>query len=423
VETRGYFAHGTVRLSACGRLAAAFYILADASNTISEEYVMTPRERIQAAFQHQEPDRTPIFEREVKYPTDDRVLGRPAVHPYNWPEYMREWAREGWQATMERYADDELEIAQLLGFDMIRLMTNPPSSAPRPVEIDAYTFRQGNSTMRYHVESGVVETIGAKNRDPVVWEREFREQIERDYAAPCVRDDQLFVWRRIRQSIERRGLDLAVYVSLYAIPVAALPPFALEWFLTEPCLIERYYAKQSRWIIDMARVYAAEGVDVAGLGGDFAGDTGPVISPRAYREHVVPHIRRQADAIRAMGVWTTNTTDGYLWDVLPDFLDASGVDGYGEIDIAAGMDLARLKSEWGDRYTFLGNLDIRWVLCDGTIEEARNEMERCIRQGWGNGGHVIMTSNVVHEDVRPDLYLAAIDRYREYFALPPLERR
>ncbi|HQI77576.1 MAG TPA: hypothetical protein PK384_13775, partial [Candidatus Latescibacteria bacterium] len=75
---------------------------------------MTSRERVRAAFQHRQPDRTPIFEREIKHPTDNAILGRPAIHPYNWPEFMRVWAREGWRPAMERYADDEFEILRLL---------------------------------------------------------------------------------------------------------------------------------------------------------------------------------------------------------------------------------------------------------------------------------------------------------------------
>jgi len=383
---------------------------------------MTPRERVHAAFRHEEPDRTPIFEREIKPPSDCAILGRPAIHPYNWPDYLHTWAHEGWDSLVEKHARDEFEIARLLGFDMIRLSTNPPRTAPQPQEIDRHTFRHGDSVLRYHPESGVVENLTERKRTLEEWEREFRRQIERDYRPPIVTEDQLYVFRRVKELMAEKGLDLAIYVSLYAIPVAALPPFALEWFVSEPGTLARYYEKQTRWIIDMGRIYVREGAEVCGLGGDFAGDMGPVVSPRAYREQVVPHIRRQSDALHRLGVWTTNTTDGDLWSVLHDFLDGAGVDGYGEIDVAAGMDLGRLKAECGNRYTFLGNLDIRWVLCSGTVHEARAEMIRCIEQGWGNGGHVIMTSNVVHEDVKPELYLAAIDAYRDQFGLPARER-
>ena len=378
---------------------------------------MTPRERVHAAFRHVEPDRTPIFEREIKPPTDRVVLGRPAVHAYNWPECMRVWAREGWDALMEQEARDEFEIVQKLGFDMVRLVPNAPRDTPVPVEIDEWTFRQGDSVRRYHPESGVVEDVTERDRSAGAHEDSFRASIAAPYTPPRIASDTLCVFRRVKELMREADLDLAIYVSLYGIAVAALPAFALEWFVTEPEMLDRHYEKQSQHIIDVATALVAEGADVIGLGGDFAGDTGPVVSPGMYRERVVPHIRRQSDAIRELGAWTTNTTDGYLWDVLPDFLDGAGVDGYGEIDVAAGMDLARLKREWGDRYTFLGNLDIRHVLCSGTEQKARDHMTKCIEDGWGDGGHVIMTSNVVHEDVRPELYLAALEAYGNHFGL------
>ncbi len=382
---------------------------------------MTPRERVHAAFRHVQPDRTPIFEREIKPPTDRVVLGRPVTHPYNWPHWMRTWAREGWHATVEQQARDEFEIAERLGFDMVRLGLNPPKSAPQPIEIDANTFRHGDSVLRYHPESGVVENLTERNRSPEEAERDFRRSFEAEFIPPQIGDDQLCVFRRVIELMRESGVERAIYISLYVIPVAALPPFAIEWFINEPESLNRYYTHQTDWAISLGRIFVREGADVVGLGGDFAGDTGPVISPRMYRERVVPHIRRQSDAVHELGAWTTNTTDGLLWSVLPDFLDGAGVDGYGEIDVAAGMDLARLKREWGDRCTFLGNLDIRHVLCSGTVDEARRHMAQCIEDGYGNGGHVIMTSNVVHEDVKPELYIAALNEYRRIFGLDPVD--
>ena len=79
------------------------------------------------------------------------------------------------------------------------------------------------------------------------------------------------------------------------------------------------------------------------------------------------------------------------------------------------MDLKRLKRRYGDRICFVGNLDIRWTFTRGTPEDCRREMIECIEAGWGRGGHIICTSNLVHKDVKPENYLAAIDAYHEYF--------
>ena len=42
-------------------------------------------------------------------------------------------------------------------------------------------------------------------------------------------------------------------------------------------------------------------VGMIGVGGDFAGNR-PLISPRAYREFIVPEVRRVADAVHADGL-------------------------------------------------------------------------------------------------------------------------
>jgi len=63
----------------------------------------------------------------------------------------------------------------------------------------------------------------------------------------------------------------------------------------------------------------------------------------------------------------------------------------------------------------VGNLDIRWTFTQGTPEDCKKAMIKCIEDGWGNGGHVICTSNIVHKDVKPGNFLSAIDAYHEYF--------
>ena len=66
----------------------------------------------------------------------------------------------------------------------------------------------------------------------------------------------------------------------------------------------------------------------------------------------MPQIRRQADALHELGVFVNNTSDGDLWPIIDDFLIGTHVDGYGEIDKAAGMDLKRLKQRYGDSIVF-----------------------------------------------------------------------
>jgi len=81
------------------------------------------------------------------------------------------------------------------------------------------------------------------------------------------------------------------------------------------------------------------------------------------------------------------------------------------------MDLGRLKERFGDRICFIGNVDCRYTLCSGTVEDVRRETIECIQQGWGNGGHILMSSNAIHRDVKPENYLAMVQAYRDYFGV------
>jgi uroporphyrinogen-III decarboxylase len=156
------------------------------------------------------------------------------------------------------------------------------------------------------------------------------------------------------------------------------------------------------------------------VGGDFAGNR-PLISPDAYRTFIVPEVREVARRVHQAGLWAVNASDGNLWSVIGDFLFGCEVDGYLEIDLHAGMDLQRLKSAYGDRITFFGNLDCGNVLSFGTPEEVRRHVVECLEAGAGRGGHILCASNAITASVPRANYLALLAAYRSFFGLPALK--
>lgn len=91
---------------------------------------MTARERIEAALQHREPDRTPVFEYVLLSPLADRLLGRPyAGDPVNWGALVE---HKGWDGAVRQSAVDRLDLALLLGHDMMYVVPVPPPQSPAP---------------------------------------------------------------------------------------------------------------------------------------------------------------------------------------------------------------------------------------------------------------------------------------------------
>ena len=74
---------------------------------------MTSRERVEAAFQHREPDRTPIFEYVLLPPLAEHLLGRP-FHEYlgGTEPWLQKALDRGFDRTLRQYALDRLDLAQ-----------------------------------------------------------------------------------------------------------------------------------------------------------------------------------------------------------------------------------------------------------------------------------------------------------------------
>jgi len=365
---------------------------------------MTGRERVLKAYRHEEVDRTPIGEMyEIAPPTREVILGKKC----GFVERMEMLRDAPWETIVETEAQEIMDIATKLGFDMIGVRSNITPNFERPRPISKYKWETSGTIHEYFPESNI-ERIIAKGSESSPPEGYINKEIV------SVPDPEFYVFRRVRELMRERGVELAIFSPVYAIPVAVLGG-KLEWFHSEPEKLHKYYDDCTQYAISASKRLVKAGAEIIGLGGDLACDKGPMISPKHYREFIMPQIRKQADALHKVGAFVNNTSDGDLWPIIDDFLIGTHVDGFGEIDKAAGMDLSRLKREYGERICFVGNLDIRWTFTMGTPEDCRKEMIRCIQDGWGNGGHVICTSNLVHKDVKPENYLAALDAYHEYF--------
>lgn len=379
---------------------------------------LTSRERIIAAFCHRQPDRTPFFEKLVKSPVADDILGRPHAGE-NWHYRMERLADGDWEGLMHQEARDTVDLAKVLGFDAVRVYPNELPPTVRPERIGPDCWRVGGIVME-RLPSGwirhrAVECSASGNAEQA--ERALRKSLETDYVPPQYDDAQFLVWRTVQRLSAQESLDLAFFAATYTMGVATLPAYLFEWFVRDRDYLRRYYERNALTGRDMGMLFAREGAHIVALGGDLACDHGPMISPADYREFIMPGIRLQSRALHEAGVFTTNASDGDLWPILDDFLLGTEVDGYEEIDIAAGMDLSKLKKTYGHRITLIGNMDIRHLLTSGTTEQVREATFRCLDAGQGNGGHILMSSNCIHESVKTELFVAYVDAYREYFGI------
>lgn len=357
--------------------------------------IMTSRQRVEAALQHREPDRTPFFEYVLQSPVADRLLGRPFAD-FGSAMWKRLVSGGGWEAAVRQYGVDRLDLAEYLGHDLVYVPPNPPP--PRGA-------------------SPVSDRRPDVSADPVERVRRRNELAEASPAGPAA--EQLLVYVLVHDEMGRRGMDLPLLAPAYAHGVWTDVDL-MQTMVVAPEVAHRHFELATRRALAAVDAYREVGVDQFGVGGDFAGNR-LLISPAAYREFIVPGVRQVVRRIHELGGYAINASDGNLWPVLDDFLLECQVDGYLEIDLGAGMDLRRLKARYGDRITFYGNMDCGATLSFSPPDEVARVTREILEAGRGNGGHIFCASNAVTASVPPENYLTMVNVYREIFGLPPKE--
>jgi hypothetical protein len=325
----------------------------------------------------------------------DRLLGRPWVADHGYGEAWQACLREkGWAGAVRQVATDQLDLAVRLGFDMLYVIGNPVPAAAVP--------------------PAVPETVLPE--DPV--ERVRLANARRRASAGPLNDDRFHVYVCLQEEMARRGLDLPILAPAWSHGIWTNTDL-MQTLILEPEVAHEHFALCTRDSLAVAERYLRLGIDMIGVGGDFAGNR-PLISPAAYREFIMPEVRTVSRYVHARNRLTVNASDGDLWSVIDDFLLGCEVDGYAEIDFHAGMDLRRLKQQFGGRITFIGNLDCGNVLSFATPGQVEQHVTECLEAGLGNGGHILCTSNAITESIPLANYLAIQTAYRRFFGLSPL---
>jgi len=106
-------------------------------------------------------------------------------------------------------------------------------------------------------------------------------------------------------------------------------------------------------------------------------------------------------------------TLGRIRELMPMFADA-GVHFVETFEPNQGdISLAEAKRLYGKRMCLMGNFD-SMILAFGTVEEARREARRCLREGMEGGGYVLITGDEVPADTKMDNLKAMVETVEKH---------
>ena len=198
----------------------------------------------------------------------------------------------------------------------------------------------------------------------------------------------------------------------------------LPMLLREDRVALEYMRKVRDYWLEVGKREFEIGVDAIMITDDYAFKHGPFFSPKLFERLILPLLREEVRGFKKLGVPVIHHSDGNISLLLPLLLDA-GIDAIQSIEPTAGMDIGKVKREYGGRLALVGNIDSGILLSFGTPNEVEETVIRTMSEAAPGGSYVLSSSNSLHygcklENIRT--MLAAGKKYGVYPRLTKEDR-
>jgi uroporphyrinogen decarboxylase len=132
---------------------------------------------------------------------------------------------------------------------------------------------------------------------------------------------------------------------------------------------------------------------------------GPLLSPELYRRYCLPFYRTMMERIHSTGIPVVMLdSDGDIRELIPLWLEV-GVTIMHPMEVAAGMDVAAIRQEYGKQVGFFGGIDKRALA--GTRAQIDAEVLPKLHACWKDGGFIPACDHGIPPDI-------SFDNYRYY---------
>jgi len=176
----------------------------------------------------------------------------------------------------------------------------------------------------------------------------------------------------------------------------------------------RYWDIVIDWAIETRNEHKIQVISEAD---DLGSQTSTLIDPDQLRQIIIPRLKTIFTHVkkRLPGVKTFLHSCGAIYELIPDLIDA-GLDILNPVQFtAAGMDLVKLKREFGKELTFWGGgVDTQSTLNNGSPQQVADEVKRIIDILAPGGGFVFAPVHNIQDDVSPENFWAMWDTLQTY---------
>jgi uroporphyrinogen decarboxylase len=352
---------------------------------------MKPRERVEAALNHQEPDRcpmqvsfTPEFADRLK--ADLEIQGRKVHNPHgggNTYELERSLGEDmlltsvGWANS---YYLDTKPYTDEWGISWSIQPYETPFGKGHYTEISSHPFADEAAIKSYQPPDPTRPELYTASQKMI-------EAFKEDYWIVGVTVTTIFETAWALRGLEQLMIDMAVNPDL-ANHILDIP--------------YHYHLTAAKKLVEM-------GVDMIWTGDDIGAQNNMMISPKMWRTYFKPRMASFIAELKAINpkVKVAYHTDGNVELVIPELIEI-GIDVLNPIQ-PGSMDPAFVKEQYGDQLCFWGSIDEQHTLPFCTPDEVRTEVLHRLKTIGKDGGLILAPTHHVQLDTPLENFWAMVN--------------
>lgn len=355
---------------------------------------MSPKQRFLAALHRQPVDRVPMFDFLFQRPLFTELIGRTPAS-YN--------------------ARDAMTLTQALGLDGVWIPFGAFAGwTPETLGENVYKDEWG-TTFETNAASWPIDA-------PIAYPLPNREALA-GYAPPDAMAAGRMTEIETAVAINRELGDRAV-----AILGGVGGPLTTAWMLVgyediclalydDPDFLKEVVQMAVDFAIPAATRMAEAGVDGMTVSEDLGSSCAGLIAPGHFRDIFKPALGQIISHVKGLGLPVLLHSCGHIYDYIDDLIEL-GIDALHPMQRTAGMDLARVKAQYGDRICLVGNIDSSRTLPYGTPADVVAEVRDAIAVAAPGNGYILASDHSLHDGIPVENIQAMFGAGLKYGAYP-----
>ena len=349
---------------------------------------------------------------------NDRQRFHETMH-FGDPDRPPYWEMGFWGQAVERWEDEgmppDVHHAQLFSFDRRDMVPINAGLVPgfreeTIEETDRYVIkRHGDGVLSKRMKEGEVRGTAAsmdqryefpiRGRDS--W-NDFKRRL--NPKSPCRRP---LYWEDYKRCVRDRDYPLGIHGgSLFGWPRNWMGFEAISVKMyDDPKLMHEIMEHLADFMIELITPALEQigDIDYGIFWEDMAFKTASIISPKHFKEFMVPRYQRITSLMRKYGVDVIMVdSDGHVDELVPLWLEG-GLNGVYPFEVAAGEDIVALRKQYGRDLLIWGGIDKRALAKDKRAIE--DEVHSKVPFMLEHGGYIPGIDHAVPHDVSYQNYL------------------